>query len=73
MTSNVVQLPVITRLDLNPDITLDNLKGKLKGFVLCGYTTEGVEFFSSTYADGGNALWILKRCEKALLEQVNNE
>lgn len=73
MTNNVIQLPVVTRLDLNPDITLDNLKGQLEGFVLCGYTTEGVEFFSSTYSDRGTALWLLKRCEKALLEQVDNE
>ncbi|MCB0247463.1 MAG: hypothetical protein KDI07_02715 [Anaerolineae bacterium] len=64
---NVIQLPVITRLDLNADLTLKNLAGKLDGFVLAGYDKDGNEFFSSTYADGGDALWLLERCKLALL------
>lgn len=46
--SNVITLPVVTRLDLDPDRTLANLEGKLKGFVIAGYDTDGNEFFSST-------------------------
>lgn len=64
---NVIQLPVITRLNLNADLTLKNLTGKLEGFVLAGYDKDGNEFFSSTYADGGDALWLLERCKLALL------
>jgi hypothetical protein len=67
--SNVVNLPVVTRLNLNADRTLESLIGKLEGFVLAGYDREGIEFFSSTYADGGDALWLLKRCEMALLSR----
>lgn len=67
MTAKIIPIGGITRLDLEPDVILENLKGKLQGFVLCGYTKEGEEFFSSTYADGGDALWLMKRCEKALL------
>lgn len=66
---NVVTLPVVTRLNLNADRTLENLHGKLEGFVIAGYDTEGIEFFSSTYADGGDALWLLERCKIALLSQ----
>ena len=65
--NNVVDLPVITKLDLDADRTLENLQGKLKGFVIAGYDTDGDEFFSSTYADGGDAIWLLERCKLKLL------
>lgn len=70
---NVVTLPVVTRLNLDADRTLENLGGKLEGFVLAGYDKDGNEFFSSTYADGADALWLLKRCEMALLKTVDDE
>ena len=65
--NNVIPFRGITRLDLDPDITLENLKGKLEGFVLCGYDKDGNEFFSSTYADGGDVLWLLERMKLRLL------
>lgn len=68
MTAKVIPFTGITSLDLTPDLVLENLKGKLEGFVLVGYTPEGEEFFSSTYADGGTALWLLERCKMALLD-----
>lgn len=67
----VVPIGCVTTLDLDADLTLEHLKGKLKGFVLCGYDADGNEFFSSTYADGGEALWILERCKMALLSQAD--
>ena len=67
--SKVIPFTGITTLDLSPDIILENLKGKLEGFVIVGYTTDGEEFFSSTYADGGTALWLMERCKTALLSQ----
>lgn len=67
--SNVVTLPVVTRLNLDADRTLESIRGKLEGFVLVGYDLDGNEFFSSTYADGGEALWLLERCKLALLSQ----
>lgn len=66
--SRVIPFTSITRLDLEPDITLENLKGKLEGFLLAGYSQDGSEFFASTYADGGTALWLLERLKKQLLE-----
>lgn len=65
--SNVVTLPVVTRLNLNADRTLESLIGKLEGFVVAGYDVDGIEFFSTTYADGGDVLWLLERCKMALL------
>ncbi len=63
----VIPFNGVTRLDLDPDITLENLKGKFEGFLIVGYTPEGEEFFASTYADGGMALWLMERCKKKLL------
>jgi hypothetical protein len=67
--SNVIQFKGITRLNLDPDIVLENTKGKLEGLVICGYDTEGNEYFASTYADGGDVLWLLERMKLNLLNQ----
>lgn len=66
--SKVIPFSGVTTLDLNPDIILESLKGKLEGFVLVGFTPDGDEFFSSTYADGGTALWLIERLKKQLLD-----
>lgn len=63
----------MTTLDLTPDIVLENLKGKFEGFVVMGYTPEGEEYFASTYADGGTALWLIERCKRALLNNGDTE
>ena len=65
--SNVVPFNGITKLDLNPDIVLENTKGKLEGLVICGYDKDGQEYFASTYADGGDVLWLLERMKLRLL------
>jgi len=66
--SNVIQFSGITRLDLEPDVVLENLKGKLEGFVIVGYGVDESEFFASTYADNAVVLWLLERLKKQLLE-----
>ncbi len=70
---NVVTLPVVTRLNLDADRTLEKLAGILEGFVLAGYDKDGNEFLCSTYADGADSLWLLKRCEMVLLNQGESE
>ena len=66
--SNVIQFHGITRLNLEPDTVLENNKGKLEGVVILGYGKDGSEYFASTYAGGGEVLWLLERCKKMLLE-----
>ncbi len=66
--SKVIPFTGITTLDLDPDIVLENCKGKMEGVVLLGWTPGGEMFFSSTYADGGTVLWLLEQCKKRLLE-----
>lgn len=66
--SKVIPFKGITKLDLDPDIILENNKGKLEGVVIMGWDKDGKEFFASSYADGGTVLWLVERMKKALLE-----
>lgn len=66
--SNVIPLGNITKLDLNPDIVLENTKGKLDNFVIVGWDKEGELYFSSTKADGGEVIWLLEKAKQALLD-----
>lgn len=65
---DVIQFTGLTKLDLDADTVLENLKGNLSGFVIAGYDKDGKEFFSSTYSDLGSVLWLLERMKKMLLE-----
>jgi len=65
--SNVILFNGITKLNLDPDLVLENTKGKLEGVVLLGYDKNGEEYFASTYADGGDVLWLLERMKMHLL------
>lgn len=65
--SNVIPFRGITKLDLDPDMVLENTKGTLEGLVICGYDKDGNEYFASTYADGGDVLWLLERMKLRLL------
>jgi hypothetical protein len=71
--SKIIPFTGVTKLDLDPDVVLENLKGKVEGFVLMGWDADGEEFFSSTYADGGTVLWLIERCKKRLLESPEAE
>lgn len=72
MSNVVIPFRGITKLDLDPDVILDDLKGQVQGFVLMGWTAEGEEFFSSTYADGGTVLWLMERCKRKLLADTED-
>lgn len=66
--SKVIPFTGITRLDIEPDLVLEGAKGKLEGVVVMGFDLEGNEYFASSYADGGTALWLAERMKKRLLE-----
>jgi hypothetical protein len=71
--SNVILFNGITKLDLDPDMVLENSKGKLEGVILIGYDKDGEEYFASTYADGGDVLWLLERMKLRLLNAETEE
>jgi hypothetical protein len=65
----VVRWNGITRLDLPPQQVLDGAsEAQLSGVVVLGYDAEGNDFYASSYADGGDVLWLLEKCKKRLLE-----
>lgn len=72
--SNVIQLPVITRLDLDPQSVLEGaVEAELTGIVICGYTKDGEEFFAASFADGGEVLWLIERLKMKLLRMPETE
>ncbi len=70
----VIVLDIITRLDIPAERVLNSaLQHGLESVVITGYDKDGKEYFASSLADGGDALWLLKRCEKRLLEIGDDE
>lgn len=65
--TNVVPFNGITRLDLDPERVLEAARGQLTGVVIMGYARDGSEYFASSYADGGDVLWLLERSKLKLL------
>ena len=63
----VVDFGGITKLDLSPERVLAMAEGHLEGVVILGYDKDGEEYFASSYADGGEVLWLLERCKIRLL------
>ena len=68
---DVVDLPVITSLDLDPDRVLQKALGEVESVVILGYDKQGGEYFASSVADGGTVLWLLERMKKELLEAAD--
>lgn len=68
MTAEIFMFNGITRLDLPPDRILEQAAGKLQGVIIIGYDIDGNFYAASSYADGGNAMWLLEVCKKRILE-----
>lgn len=66
--SNVVELPIVTRLDLDPQRVLAGaMEDGMTEVVIIGYDKDGDEVFRSSLADGADALWHLERAKLKLL------
>lgn len=68
MTAQILDFTGITTLDLDPDRVLAQATGKLQGVVVLGFDKDGDFHFASSYADGGDVLWLLEVAKKKLLE-----
>jgi len=73
MSNNVTDLPVITRLSLDPDRVLNKAIGELKDVIIIGYDKDGNEYFKSSIADGGDVIWLLERMKLKLLRTVDDQ
>lgn len=71
--SKIIPFTGITKLDLPPDQILEQAVGKLEGVIVIGFSKDESEYFASSYADGGTALWLLERCKKKLLEIAGDD
>lgn len=68
MAGDVINLNNITNLDIPAQRVLEAaLEADLDAVVVIGYNKDGEEHFASSMADGGDVLWLLRRCEQELL------
>lgn len=62
MSDNVVNLNVVTRLDLPPERILNAaLEADLSEVVIIGRDQDGNEYFASSIADGADVVWLAQR------------
>ncbi len=72
--SNVVDLPVVTTLDLRPEKVLKAaLEANLDSCVIIGYSEDGNEYFVSSIADGADVNWLLDRAKHKLMASCQDE
>ena len=67
-TNNVIELDVITTLDLDPERILNKAHDKLDDVVILGYDKNGEFYFASSISSGPEVLWLLENLKKLLLE-----
>lgn len=69
MADNVVDLPVITSLDLDPARVLAKAAQKqFKRVLVIGVLDDDSEYHAASAADGGTLLWDMERCRFALMK-----
>ena len=67
----VVDFPGITRLDLPPNKVMANaMKAGLESAIIIGENEDGDLIFFLSQADAADALWLLEKAKKALLDGV---
>jgi len=68
MTDNVINLPVVTTLDLPAERVLQEaLNADLDGVVVIGYGKDGSEYMASSIAGGPEVNWLLDRCKSRMM------
>ena len=70
MSAKIIPLNNVTRLDIPVDRVLEAAKTKMTGVVLLGWNEDGELYFASTFADGGEVLWLLEKCKQLLLKDM---
>ena len=66
--ADVVIFPGISRLDIPVERVIEGAKNaKLESAVVMGWDDAGVLYFASSYADGGDVLWLMEKAKMALL------
>ena len=64
MSDNVVRFSGATTLDSSPDMVIKEAMGAgLEAVVIVGFKANGDDYFLSSVADAGDALWHLERAK----------
>lgn len=67
--TNVVALPVITTLDIEPKRMLNAaMKSDLDSLVMIGFTQDGEFYFASNRGDAGTVMFLMETAKYKLLE-----
>lgn len=70
--TNVHILDIITDQNIPADRVLNAaIVHRLDTAIVCGLDRDGNEYFASSVAGGPEALWLLQRCQKRLLEGMD--
>lgn len=66
--SNVVELNVVTTVDIPPKKILDGaIQADLETAIVVGLDAEGELYFAGSTADAGTILWLFELAKKVLL------
>ena len=69
--SNVIELPVVTTLDIPPERILNKaLDAGLKEVMVIGTAEDGSLYFCASFGDGGNVLWLMERTKIELIKCI---
>lgn len=63
----VVDLPCITTLDIEPDKVLNGAVGELSTAIVIGYEHDGGEYFASSITNRAEILWLVERFKQMVL------
>ena len=69
----VIELKLITKLDLDPDRVLSKAIGNLSEVVVMGFDKDGNEYFASSVSDGGSVLWHIERAKHKLMQIADEQ
>lgn len=68
---DVVELGVVTTLDIPPDKILNGAMGKLSNVVVIGETEDGKDFFAASKSDAQNTVFLLEWAKHRLMKIID--
>lgn len=72
--SNVIELPVITTLDIDPSRILSKaMEADLKEVVVTGFTKDGQEYFASSVSDAAQVIYHGERVKHRLMRIIDEQ
>jgi hypothetical protein len=72
MSAEIIELNVVTKIDLPAERVLRKaIDAGVQSCIVVGYDANGEEYFCSSIADGGTAVWLMERCKLKLLRMAD--